>query len=85
MLIGYRRDGRLRWGLRFGLMICQLVNGDYLSIVREKHVAVDRGWDSRHRISVATPQKNVIIKRGVDDFNVNANSLARKSDRTITE
>ena len=66
-------------------MICQLVNGDYLSIVREKHLAVDRGWDSRHGIGVATPQKNVIIKRGVDDFNVNANSLARKSDGTIME
>ena len=66
-------------------MICQLVNGDYLSIMRENHLAVDRGWDSRHGISVAMPQNNVIIKRGVDELNVNANSLARKSDRTIME
>ena len=71
--------------MRFWLLICQLVNGDYLSILREKHLAVDRRWDNRHGIGVAMPQNNVIIKRGIDDFNVNANSLARKSDRTITE
>ena len=85
MLIGYRRDGHLRGGMRFWLMICQLVNGDYLSIMREKHLAVDHGWDNRHSISVATPQNNVIIKRGIDDFNVNANNLVRKSDRKITK
>ena len=66
-------------------MICQLVNGDYLSIMREKHLAVDRRWDSRHGIGVATPQNNVIIKRGIDDFNINENCLARKSDSEIME
>ena len=66
-------------------MIRQLVNGDYLSIVRDKHLVVDRGWDNIHGIGVATSQKNVIVKRGVDEFNVNANILACKGDRTITE
>ena len=66
-------------------MIRQLVNGDYLSIMREKHLVVDQGWDRIYGIGVAMPKNNVIIKRGVDEFNVNANSLARKSDRTITE
>ena len=66
-------------------MICQLVNGDYLSIMREKHLAMDFRWDSRHGIGVTMPQNNVIVKRGIDNFNVNANSLARKSDRTIVE
>ena len=66
-------------------MISQLVNGDYLSIMRERHLAVNRGRDNRHGISVATPHKNVVIERGVDEFNVNANSLAHKSDRTVTE
>ena len=69
----------------FWLMICQLVDGDYLSIVREKHLAVDHRWDSRHSISVAAPQNNFIIKRGVNDFNVNANSLTGEGDRTITK
>ena len=55
-LIGYRRDGRLRGVMRFWLMICQLVNGDYLSIMRERHLAENRGWDSRHSIGVASPQ-----------------------------
>ena len=59
-------------------MICQLVNGDDISIVREKHLAVDCGWDDRHGIGVTTPQNNVIVKRGVDNFNINANNLARK-------
>ena len=46
---------------------------------------VDRRWDSRHRIGVATKQYNVVIEEGVSEFYVNANSLARKSDRTIVE
>ena len=66
-------------------MICQLVNGDYLSIMREKHLAVDYGWDGRHGIGVTTPQKNVIVKRGVNKFNVDTNSLAHKGDRTVRE
>ena len=61
MLIGYRRVGRLRGVLRFWLMIGQLVNGDYLSIVRKRHLAKKRGWDNRHGISVASPQENFVI------------------------
>ena len=66
-------------------MIRQLVNGDDLAIMREKHLAVDCGWDDRHGIGVTTPQKDVVVKRGVDKFDVNTNSLAGKGDRTITE
>ena len=66
-------------------MICQLVNGDYLSIVRQKHLAVDYGWDSRHGIGVTTPKKNVVVKRGVNYFHFDTNSLASKGDRTVTE
>ena len=66
-------------------MIRQLVNCDYLSIMREKHLVMNRGWDRRHGISVAMPKNNVIIQRGIDDFNINANRLAYKSNRTITE
>ena len=66
-------------------MICQLVNGDYLSIMREKNLAVDCGWDGRHGIGVNTPQNNVIVKRSIDNFNVNTNSLACKGDRTVTK
>ena len=84
-LIGYGRDGRLRGGLRFWLMIFQLVDGDNISIMREKHLAVDCGWDGRHGIGVTTPQNNVIVKRGIDYFNVDTNSLARNGDGTVTE
>ena len=55
-LIGYRRDGRLRGGLRRWLMVSQLVDGDYLSIVRKRHLAKNHRWDSRHGIGVASPQ-----------------------------
>ena len=54
-LIGYRRDGRLRGDMRLWLMICQLVDGDYLSIVRKRHLAKNRGWDNRQGIGVAPP------------------------------
>ena len=56
LLIGYRRDGHLKGGLRLWLMISQLVNGDYLSIVRKRHLAKNRRGDSRHGIGVASPQ-----------------------------
>ena len=56
LLIGYRRDGRLRGGLRLWLMISQLVDSDYLSIVRKRNLAKNRGWDNRHGIGVALPQ-----------------------------
>ena len=85
MLIGYKRDGHLGGGLRLWLMVCQLVNGDYPSIMRERHIVMNYGWDNRHGIGVAMPQKNVVIERGINDFNVNANSLARKGNRTVTE
>ena len=61
LLIGYRRDGCLRGGLRLWLMINQLVDGDYLSIVTKRHLVKKRGWDSRHGIGVASPQENVVI------------------------
>ena len=66
-------------------MICQLVDGDNLSIMREKHLAVECGWDGRPGIGVTMPQQNVIFKRGIDNFNVDTNSLAGKGDRTVTE
>ena len=56
LLIGYRRDGCLGGGLRRRLMVRQLVNGDYLSIVRERNLAKNRGWDNRHGIGVASLQ-----------------------------
>ena len=83
--IGDSRDGGLRGGLRFWFIVSRLVNHANLAIMREKHLAVDCGWDSKQSISVAMPQNNVIIKRGIDDFNINSNLLARKSDRKITE
>ena len=55
-IIGYRRDGCLRGGLRLWLMISQLVDGDYISIVRKRHLVKNHGWDSRHGIGVASPQ-----------------------------
>ena len=61
LLISYKGDDRLRGGLRALLMICQMVNGDYISIMRERHLAVNCRWDSRHGIGVATIQNNVVF------------------------
>ena len=85
LLVGDSRDGGLRGSLRFCFMIRQLVNGDNLTIMREKHLVVDCGWDGRHGIGVTTPKKNVVFKRSIDKFNVDTNSLACKGDRTVTE
>ena len=56
LLIGHRRDDGLRGGLRLQFVICQLVNGDYLSIMRKWHLMVNHRWDKRHGISVAMNQ-----------------------------
>ena len=82
-LIGDNRNGGLRRGLRFRFMIRQLVNGDDLAIMREKHLAVDEGWDDRHGIGVTTPQKDVVVERGIDNFNVDTDSLTGKGDREV--
>ena len=66
-------------------MIQQLVNGDNLAIMREKHLAVDCRWDGRHGIGVTTPQKDVVVERGIDNFNVNTDSLTGKGDRAVTK
>ena len=71
--------------MRVRFMIRQLVNGDNIAIMREKNLAMDCGWDDRHGIGVTTPQKDVVIKRGVDNFNVDTNSLASKGDRKVTK
>ena len=85
LLVGDSRDGGLRGGLRFWFMVSQLVNGDNLAIMREKNLAVDCGRDSGHGIGVTTPQKNVVVKRGVYNFNVDRNYLAGKGDRKVTK
>ena len=61
LLIRYRRDCHLRGGLRRWLMISQLVDGDYISIVRKINLAKNRGWDSKHGIGVALPQYTVVV------------------------
>ena len=66
-------------------MVSQLVNRDNFAIMREKHLAVDCGWDGRHGIGATTPQKNVVVKRGVDNFHIDTNSLTLKGDRTVTK
>ena len=40
-LVGDSRDGGIRGDLRLWFMVSQLVNGDNLAIMREKHLAVD--------------------------------------------
>ena len=54
--IGHRRDDGIRGGLRLLFLICQLVNGDYISVMREGHLVVDRRRDKKHRICVAMTQ-----------------------------
>ena len=54
--IGHWRDDGLRVGLRLRFVICQLVDGDNISILRKSHLTVNHIWDSRNCISLAMTQ-----------------------------
>jgi hypothetical protein len=67
------------------LTMYKLVNGDNFLVVGEHHhMKHIRGY-RLHGIHVATSEKDIVIKWGIDNFNVNQDGFAPKFYRDILE
>ena len=51
--------------------IAKLVKGDHFPIKWEHHGTKHQGGDHLHDIHVTTTQEDVVVKLGIDDFNIN--------------
>jgi hypothetical protein len=51
--------------------MCDLVDGDDFPVMGKHHRTKHRRGDNLHNIHVAMPKQYVIIKWGIDNFNVN--------------
>jgi hypothetical protein len=56
--------------------MCKLVDGDDFPIVWEHHRTKHRRGYRLHNIHVATFEQDIVIKRGVDNFNFNEDSFS---------
>jgi hypothetical protein len=53
-----------------------LVNGNDLPVVGEHHCSKDGRGNCLHSVHVATTEQDIIIEWGIDNFDVDENSLA---------
>ena len=72
-------------GIMVRLVICDLVDGEYFPIVGEHHRSKHRRGHRLHSIHVAMSKQDIVIKLGVDNFNVNENSFAPEFHGDILE
>jgi hypothetical protein len=60
-----------------------LVDGDDLSVVGEHHHSKHRRGHNLHSVHVAMSKQDVVIERGVDNFNVDKDGFSPKFDGDI--
>ena len=60
------------------LVMCKLVNGDDLPIMGEHHHTKHRRGDRLHSIHVVASEQDIVIKMGIDNFNVNEDGFSPK-------
>ena len=60
------------------LVMCKLVDGDNLPIMGEHHCTKHRRGDRLHSIYVVVSEQDIVIKLGIDNFNVNEDGFAPK-------
>jgi hypothetical protein len=60
-----------------------LVDGDHLLVVGEHHRSKHRRGNSLHSVHVATSKQDVVIKRGINNFNVDEDSFSPKFNKDI--
>jgi hypothetical protein len=72
-------------GRRVRLIMLNLINGNDLPIMGEHHgLKYERG-NSRLSVHVATTEQDIVIKWGIDNFNVNENGLTPEFYNDILE
>ena len=65
--------------------MCKSIDGDDFPITGEHHRTKHRRGYRLHIIHVATYEQDIVIKWGIDNFNVNENGLAPEFYRDILE
>jgi hypothetical protein len=60
------------------LVMCKLVDGDDLPIMGEHHCTKDRRGDHLHSIHLVASEQDIVIKLGIDNFNVNEYGFSSK-------
>jgi hypothetical protein len=81
----WMRENVIDVGRWVRLIMGDLVNGNDLPIMGEHHCSKDGRGNYLNSIHVATTKQDIIIKWGVDNFNVNKNGLAPKFYGDILE
>jgi hypothetical protein len=67
------------------LVMCKLVDGDDFPIVGEHHHSKHRRGYCLHSIHVAMSEQDIVIKWGIDNFNVDEDGFSPKFYRDILE
>jgi hypothetical protein len=80
-----KREDVINVGGMIRLVMCKLVDGDNLPIMGEHHRMKHRRGYHIHRIHVATSKKDIVIKWGVDNFNVDQGGFFLEFYRDILE
>ena len=62
-----------------------LINGNDLPVMGEHHCSKYGRGNCLHSVHVATTEQDIIIKWGIDNFNVNKNGLALEFYEDILE
>jgi hypothetical protein len=70
-------------GRRVRLVMRNLVNCDDLPIVGEHHCLKDGRGNCFHSVHVATTEQDIVIEWGVNNFNVDKDSLTPSYTRTF--
>ena len=65
--------------------MCNLVDGEDLPIVGEHHHLKHRRGHRLHNVHVSMPKKDIVIKWGIDNFNVNQDGFSPKLYKDILE
>jgi hypothetical protein len=67
------------------LVMCKLVDGDNFPVMGEHHRTKHRRGYHLHGIHVAMFEQDIVIKWGIDDFNVNKDGFSPKFYAEILE
>jgi hypothetical protein len=64
---------------------CETSYGNDLPIVREHHCPKDGRCHCLHSVHVATTEQDIIIEWGIDNFDIDENSLSPKNGEILEE
>ena len=80
-----KRENVTNVGEMIRLVMCKLVNGDNFFVVEEHHRSKHRRGYRLHIIHVATSGQDIVIKWGVDNFDIDEDGFPPKFNWDILE